>query len=283
MRISVIIPFYNAQRTIEKCAEALLGQTYSENEYEIIMIDNNSRDASAEIVKRYPRIQLVSEEKQGAYAARNKGLKKARGQIIAFTDPDCIPSDDWLEKIASALEHSRIGIVIGSRKSLHGSSILSMLEAYEHEKNDYVFRSKIKEIYFGYCNNMAVRKELLDEVGPFVERPRGSDTIFIRRAVEEYSSDIVRYVPDIWVRHMEIDRISRLYQKFFIYGRSRKKFEHIAYARPLTNRERFIVFRRTIKHNRYSLMKSSLLFGSLAVGLVFWVSGAASAAWSSRQ
>ncbi len=280
---SVVIPFYNSERYINECIGGLLSQTYPTERYEIIMVDNNSTDASAEIVKQYPRIKLMSEEKQGAYAARNTGLKKAKGWIIAFTDPDCIPSNDWLQKMATIMEHSGVGIVIGSRKPPLGSSLLSMLEAYEHEKNNYVFNSKIKEIYFGYCNNMAVRKELLDEVGPFVERARGSDTIFIRRCVEEYSSDIVRYFPDIWVRHMEIDSITKLYRKVCIYGGSRRNYRHIAYVRPLKTRERLMVFRRTIRSQRYSLIKSSLLFGLLAIGLFYWASGAATAAWHLKR
>src|SRR5262249_3385794 len=98
--ISVIVPFYNAERYIQDCIRGLLAQNFPENAYEIIMVDNNSTDASTSIVKQQPHITLLTEQKQGAYAARNRGLTAARGSVIAFTDPDCVPDPHWLQQIA---------------------------------------------------------------------------------------------------------------------------------------------------------------------------------------
>ena len=278
--ISVIVPFYNSKRYIVECVEGLLLQTYPMENYEVVMVNNNSTDASAEIVKRHLRIKLVSEEKQGAYAARNRGLREAKGEIIAFIDPDCVPSNDWLKEIAAAMDNSDVGVILGSHELARDSLCFSMLSAYENEKNNYAFNSKIKELYYGHTNNMAVRRRLFDEIGTFVERYRGADTIFVRQCVDSYSCEIVRYLPQIRVRHMEIDSLSKLYQKFFIYGRSRRKYKHIAYTRPLTNQERLLVFRRTIQNQGYSRIKSVLLFGLLAVGLVYWSLGSISASWN---
>ncbi len=95
IHISVIVLFYNAERYIAGCIEGLLSQSYPLEQYEILMVDNNSMDASAKIVKKYTCIKLVSEGKQGAYAARNRGLQEAKGGIIVFTDPDCVPFSNW--------------------------------------------------------------------------------------------------------------------------------------------------------------------------------------------
>ncbi len=281
--ISVIVPFYNADRYIVRCVEGLLSQNYPLEHYEIIMVDNNCTDNSAEIVKRYPCVRLFSEEKQGAYAARNRGVREAKGEIIAFTDPDCVPSNDWLQKIAGAMDNSDVGVILGSHELARDSLCFSMLSAYEHEKNNYAFNSEISKLYYGHTNNMAVRRRLFDEIGTFVERYRGADTIFVRQCVDSYSCEIVRYLPQIRVRHMEIDSLSKLYQKFFIYGRSRRKYKHIAYTRPLTNQERLLVFRRTIQNQGYSWIKSVLLFGLLAVGLVYWSLGSISATWNLKR
>ena len=83
MKVSVIVPFYNAEPYIDACCEALLAQQFAAAEYEIIMIDNNSDDCSREIVGRYPRITLLQQRRQGAYAARNTGLRAASGEIVA--------------------------------------------------------------------------------------------------------------------------------------------------------------------------------------------------------
>src|SRR5881628_2239659 len=102
MKISVVVPFYNEQRYIGDCIEALLAQDYPGEQYEIILVDNNSSDRSCEIVKSHQRIKLLSEKRQGDFAARNRGLEEAKGGIIAFTDSNCAPAKDWLQKIEAA-------------------------------------------------------------------------------------------------------------------------------------------------------------------------------------
>jgi hypothetical protein len=90
--VSVVVPFYNAERSVEDCIAALRAQTLAPPRYEIIMVDNNSTDGSADLVRKYPDVRLLSEEKQGSYAARNRGVAAARGAIVAFTDADCRPA-----------------------------------------------------------------------------------------------------------------------------------------------------------------------------------------------
>jgi len=256
--------------------EGLLSQSYPRDAFEIIMVDNNSTDASASIVAEYPDIQLIAETKQGAYAARNRGLRAASGDLIAFTDPDCIPASNWLEEIAAFMDGSQAGIVIGRHQFGGTSGPLALLEAYEHEKNTYVFSSGHKNLYFGHTNNMAVRRTLFDTVGFFVERTRGADTIFVHHCVERYSCDVVQYSERVTVRHMEIDRLETLYRKFFIYGRSRQAYQHIARVRPLSNRERLLVFRRVLRNGRYPWFSSLALSVLLGVGLFHWVLGGVS-------
>lgn len=279
MNISVVIPVYNVERYIERCIEALLSQSYPEKDYEIIMIDNCSTDVSAAMIKRFPRVCLLSEKKQGAYAARNKGISASRGDIVAFTDPDCIAHTDWLQNIATVMESSDSRIVTGRRIPYSGSAVLSMFASYENAKDEYVFNSKAKDLYYGYTNNMAVRRGLFKEVGLFAERRRGSDTIFVRRAVEKYSTNSVVYSPAVRVRHMELDSPLSYYQKMFIYGRSRRMYRRISYTRPLNYRERRLVLKKTIERYQYGWAQSCLLFFLLLVGLGFWNLGGLAGAW----
>src|SRR5262249_23591812 len=211
----------------------------------------NSTDRSAAIVKQYSRVKLIAENKRGAYAARNKGIREAQGKIIAFTDADCVPSHAWLTEIESALVDPSVGIVIGSHQLAKDSFLLSLLEDYEGEKNDYIFSSEIKELYYGYARNMIIRKSLFDEVGPFVERARGSDVIFVHRCVDRYSCAAVRYAPQVRVRHLEIENAREYFHKVFIYGRSSQHYRKIVPATPLTTRDRFLIFRRTVQSHSY--------------------------------
>ncbi|HWP47161.1 MAG TPA: glycosyltransferase [Candidatus Limnocylindrales bacterium] len=271
--VSIVVPFHNSERYLMECIEGLLSQDYPRERYEIVMVDNNSTDASVRIVKRYPRVRLISEGRRGAYAARNRGVREAKGKIIAFTDSDCVPFKDWLQGIKEAMAHPEVGIVIGSLRFARDSFLLSLLADYENEKDHYVFTSKIKELYYGYAGNMAIRKELFAEIGPFVERIRGSDTIFIHQCMAKYSCEVVHYSPQIRVRHLEIDGVGKHFQKVFIYGKSSQKYRKIVAARPLTQRERFLVFWRTVRNRDYSWLKAMVLLGLLVVGFGYWVLG----------
>jgi glycosyltransferase involved in cell wall biosynthesis len=192
MNISVIVPIYNEESYIGECIRALLSQDYPVDQYEIIMVDNNSVDRSVEIVKQYSRIKLFYEATKGDYAARNRGIEVARGTISAFTDSDSAPSSDWLRNIGAAMLDSNVGIIIGSLYFSPGSSSLSMVATYESEKSAYVFSSYTKEIYFGYTCNMVVRKTLFDRLGPFPAIYRNSDVVFVRRVIDLYSCNAVR-------------------------------------------------------------------------------------------
>lgn len=281
--ISVVVPFYNAERFIEGCINALLSQSYPTDRYEIIMVDNNSTDGSAGIAERYSRAKLLLERKQGAYAARNRGIAEAKGAIIAFTDPDCLPAVDWLKNMRAAMLCPDVGIVLGSRQFASNSLGLSMLIAYESEKAAYVSSGNTREICYGYTNNMGVRRSLFGRLGPFLEIARGADTIFVRRAVDEYSCDVVYYSPRVCVRHLQITSVWDFYWKQLVYGRSNQNNHKVASFRPLSITKRLQLFKRTIQKSRYSLVESALLFLLLCVGGVCYETGRWRAIWNLRH
>ena len=94
--VSVIVPVYNDGQRIGKCIEALLIQTYPQAHFEIIIVDNGSNDNTRSVIEEHPVKLLVEDRIQSSYAARNKGIKNAKGEVIAFTDADCIPAPDWI-------------------------------------------------------------------------------------------------------------------------------------------------------------------------------------------
>jgi len=95
--VSVVIPVFNDNKRLELCLSALDNQSYSENLYEVIVVDNGSKDIPAKTINSHKNVKLAQESRRGSYAARNKGLSIAKGSIIAFTDSDCIPESDWIE------------------------------------------------------------------------------------------------------------------------------------------------------------------------------------------
>ena len=101
MKYSVIIPVYNAEKTLRRCLDSLSGQTFSHAEF--LLIDDGSRDSSAAICREYAardsRFRLISKENGGVSTARNLGLDQARGEFILFVDSDDYVSPDYLSRL----------------------------------------------------------------------------------------------------------------------------------------------------------------------------------------
>jgi glycosyltransferase involved in cell wall biosynthesis len=270
-KISVIVPFYNAEKYLHQCMAALLAQQYPPEDYEVIMVDNNSTDRSLSIARQFPRAKVLGEKKQGAYAARNRGLAEAAGALIAFTDADCIPDKDWLGNIAATMQVPQAHLVLGSCQWADDSApLLSLLVAYQNQKVDFILRSQIKELYYGYTNNMAVRREAFTQLGPFLEAHRGADTVFLHRVIDAYSCAAVRYNARMRVRHLEIKNVWQHYRKLWIYGRSNHLGRQLVSFRPLTRRETWRVFRETLRSQQYSSPPASLLFLLIALETVVY-------------
>jgi glycosyltransferase involved in cell wall biosynthesis len=280
--ISVVVPFYNARHHLERCVVGLLRQNYPPSRYEIIMVDNNSTDHSTEIVQRYPEIRLLLEPKQGAYAARNRGVAAAEGRILAFTDADCVPAPDWLEKMDAALSLPGVEVAQGGRLFARDVPALSMLAAYETQRAAYIFSAPSVGIRSGYTNNMAVRRCAFDRCGPFQEVGRGADTLFVLRVMEEYAStDVVRYVGEARVRHLEITTVPRWLRKRFIYGQSFERHYPVRKRthRDLTPAERSLILRRTVEANGYSRVDVLRLIALLYLGRYAFSAGRRSVRW----
>jgi glycosyltransferase involved in cell wall biosynthesis len=107
--ISVIVPTFNEEENIERCLSSLCSQTLPRDEYEILVVDGNSKDRTRELAEPLAdRVIIQTSEKVGG--ARNDGAKIARGAIIATTDADCVIPENWLEEIARSFA-SEDGIV----------------------------------------------------------------------------------------------------------------------------------------------------------------------------
>src|SRR5690554_6896624 len=100
--ISIIIPAHNEQQYIAECLTSLTSQDYPKDKYEIIVVDNNSKDLTKEIARTF-NVQVIDQESGPVGAVRNAGAKKAQGEYLAFIDADCIAPINWLSKGAEAL------------------------------------------------------------------------------------------------------------------------------------------------------------------------------------
>ena len=114
--ISVIVPVYNVEDYLPRCLDSLLKQGIEEDQYEVVLVNDGSKDGSEaickEFVNQHANFFLLNQENQGVASARNHGLDFAHGEYIAFVDSDDFLADNGLKRLVDVLrEHPRIDLV----------------------------------------------------------------------------------------------------------------------------------------------------------------------------
>lgn len=125
--ISIIVPVYNGENCVGNCIESLLNQDYPKSQYEIIMVDNKSKDKTKEIIRRYPVQYLLEDKMQGPGAARNKGAEMVQGEMIAFLDADQIADKTWLKNLIAGWEDPQYGAFGGANVYLEKSPLATKI------------------------------------------------------------------------------------------------------------------------------------------------------------
>ena len=166
---SVVIPAYNAEQTIAETVAACLTQDIPNDELEVIVVDDGSTDATARIVRGFP-VRVLRQENAGPAKARNAGWRAARGELICFTDADCIPHPDWISKLMAAYDgEGRIGAVGGSYDIANPGSFLAECVHQEIVSRHAGMPRKVRALG---AYNLSVRRSILKEIGGFSEAYR---------------------------------------------------------------------------------------------------------------
>jgi len=114
-KVSIIIPVYNGEKTLESCLKSIIKQSYIS--YEVILVDNNSTDLTKKIINNFSnkddRIHYLLEKKRSRGAAYNAGINFSTGEIIVFTHADCLFSLNWLEQIIRPISADQAKAVLG--------------------------------------------------------------------------------------------------------------------------------------------------------------------------
>lgn len=161
MKISVVIPAYNEEKYIEQCLQSFMEQ--EEKADEIIVVDNNSKDATADIAKKF-RITVIKELKQGVIPARNRGFDTARFEVIARCDADTIVPPDWIKKIKKNFISPEIAALTGPTLFYDIPESMKQFVKNLH-KTIYFKTTKFilgHEVLFG--SNMAIRKSAWEKI-----------------------------------------------------------------------------------------------------------------------
>lgn len=214
--ISVIIPAYNAAATIEECIEALQYQTVPRTQYEIIVVDDGSRDNTREIVERYD-VKLVSQSNQGPGAARNHGISQASGEIVLFTDADCAPTVNWVEEMVKPFENLEIVGVKGVYQTRQRELIARFVQIEYEDK--YAKTRKDQYIDFVDTYSAGYRKTVFEDYGgfdPIFPMAAGEDIEFSHRLAERGCKMV--FAPQAIVYHQHPDSLSKYLRRKFYVG-----------------------------------------------------------------
>ncbi len=168
--VSVIVPFFEHHATLPDCLTALSRQTYPAGCYEVIVVDNSVEDGALDL-SRFPAVKLYREPKPGSYAARNKGISAARGQIFAFTDADCVPRSDWIEKGVAMLACLRRPAVVGGHVQITylNPAMPGVVELYD-TINNLRQQTYVAEKHFAATANVFAPRKVFEAAGLFDPR-----------------------------------------------------------------------------------------------------------------
>jgi glycosyltransferase involved in cell wall biosynthesis len=176
VKISVIIPAFNEEKFLGNCLLSLKEQDFKD--FEIIVVDNNSTDKTAEIAKKFGAI-LISEKNQGVAFARNKGAKIAKGEILVFTDADTILPKNWLLRIKEEFEEDKELIAFGGSCEFYSGPISARL-ASKFLLKPFLILDKFFSGGFNLMGcNMAIKREAFFRIGGFNENLKLNEDVEI--------------------------------------------------------------------------------------------------------
>jgi len=210
--VSVVVPVKDGAGTIDKLLEALQRQNYPRDRMQVIVVDNGSRDDTVGIVRKYPFAVVEYETGiSSSYAARNKGLSAARGEILAFADADCIPETDWISNGVRDLLQTGADMA-GGRIEFVFSEQMSTAEIFDSLnslRNDSFIQNKMGAV----TANLFVRRHVFEKMGLFPEVRSGGDINWTGRAMNK--GFLLIYSPAALVRHPSRDLKGVLRKSWF--------------------------------------------------------------------
>jgi cellulose synthase/poly-beta-1,6-N-acetylglucosamine synthase-like glycosyltransferase len=175
MDISVVVPARNAGRTIGGCLDSLVAQSEPLERYEVIVVDDGSTDDTCQVVQGY-EVTLLDQPQKGPAAARNRGVAASSGEVVLFTDADCVPDGRWIEEMVRPFEDPGISGVKGVYRTRQRGIVPRFVQCEYEER--YGKMARLKQIDFIDTYSAGYRREVFLSVGGF-------DTAYPDASVED--------------------------------------------------------------------------------------------------
>lgn len=275
-KVSIIVPTYNEKERVTKCIDSLLCQSYPQNKIEIIVVDDGSTDGTSSFIrKNFPEVKLITKKNSGAYDSRNRGITAATGNIIAFTDGDCVATKDWIKNIEKVMREKNIDVVGGK---------------ISHDSDSFIYKATAISDFGGYMDNyekhvtciptgnLAVRKKIFKKFNFDSKLKSSGDRLFSWNLIE--AGYKLLYHPSIEIIHRPPLKWSKIIERKYRYGKSfvriRKKIKTlpganlirfhlpglivVALARFLLDTHRLFKYRKQTKVKFYEIIPMIVVF-----------------------
>lgn len=229
--ISVVIPAYNEEKYIGATLKSVISQDYAQENYEVIVVDNNSEDKTAQVAGSF-KVKVVECRTKGVSAARQAGVEVSRGEIIVFTDADTQVPKDWLTRVGKQFEDKEIAAITGTAEFDRAGRVNSLLAKGfpAFMRLQFIFGRKALNGF-----NCAIRKSVFAKIGGFNTNLVSAEDVDL--GIRASKEGKVVFVPEIKVytsaRRMEKSRLGFFWQhfknivQFTILGKKPGKFDTI--------------------------------------------------------
>ncbi|MEL6382928.1 MAG: glycosyltransferase [Cyanobacteria bacterium J06626_18] len=238
--VSVIVPIYNGEADVPALSQTLFAQTYPAERVEYLLVDNGSQDQTSDLLKAaiaqantqgQTATYLSETAIQSSYAARNRGIQAAKGEILVFTDADCQPQPTWLEELVVPFSNSAVGAVAGEIAALPGNN---WLEQHAEQTNTLSQTHTLAHSFcpYGQTANLAVRRSVFEKIGLF--RPyltTGGDADLCWRLQRQGGWELC-FASQAIVRHRHRQTLAELRSQWRRYGKS-NRYLHELHGIPL--------------------------------------------------
>lgn len=221
--VSIIIPAYNDWNRLSKCLAALSNQTYSKDLFEVIVVDNNSSDPVPINFILPDNCKILAEESPGSYAARNAALQIAKGDVIGFTDSDCIPDENWIKNAVAHFSNNKTCSRIAGKISIFFASTNPTLAELYDKLFSFNQKNYVDNSGTGVTANLFTYKYVFDKIGYFnAKLMSGGD--FLWGTVAHKNGFKIDYVENVIVNHPARKNLQELIKKEQRVGGSQAHF-----------------------------------------------------------